>query len=251
MVKATKATLTAVYTKLLKAFGPQKWWPAKTQFEVIVGAILTQNTNWGNVEKALNNLKREKLLSPQALKGISLKKLASLIRSAGYFNVKSKRLQNFISFLFEEYDGHLKGMIREDCRSLRHKLLGVNGIGPETADSILLYAFGKPVFVVDAYTKRIFHRHNMIDEQADYHAVQEMFMKRLNPDVKMFNEYHALIVRLGKDYCKTKPLCRQCALNDFHYSLTMKCDHCHKALPKKQDRNLSAGGYLCRKCALK
>ena len=248
MIKETQATLTAVYERLLAAFGPQKWWPAQTRFEVIVGAILTQNTNWGNVEKALNNLKRKKLLSPQALRGISPQKLALLIRPAGYFNVKAKRLKNFISFLFNEYDGHLKKMMREDCRLLRQKLLDVNGIGPETADSILLYAFDKPVFVVDAYTKRILYRHNIIAPDADYDTIQEMFMTFLRGDARMFNEYHALIVRLGKDFCRPKPLCGQCALNDLHYSLTIKCGLCHRALPERRDRNPVEGGYLCRKC---
>ena len=248
MIKVTQATLTTVYERLLAAFGPQKWWPAQTRFEVIVGAILTQNTNWGNVERALINLKSDKLLSPQALKNISPQKLSLLIRPAGYFNVKAKRLKNFISFLFNEYDGHLKKMMREDCRLLRQKLLDVNGIGPETADSILLYAFDKPVFVVDAYTKRMLYRHNMITPDADYDTIQEMFMKFLRRDVRMFNEYHALIVRLGKDFCRPKPLCSQCVLNDVHYSLTIKCGLCHRALPKRQDRNPSEGGYLCRTC---
>jgi len=251
MTKVTKATLTAVYERLFAAFGPQEWWPAQTRFEVIVGAILTQNTNWGNVEKALENLKSKQFLSPQELRNIPPKKLALLIRPAGYFNVKAKRLKNFISFLFNEYDGHLKEMMQEDCRLLRKKLLAVNGIGPETADSILLYALDKPVFVIDAYTKRILYRHNMIAPDADYDTIQEMFMKFLRLDVRMFNEYHALIVRLGKDFCKPKPLCDQCVLNDLHYSLTIKCGLCHRALPKKQDRSLAEGGYLCRKCNAK
>lgn len=251
MAKATKTALTAMYTRLFNAFGPQQWWPAQTPFEVIVGAILTQNTNWGNVEKALDNLKHAKRLSPQALNDISRPKLALLIRPAGYFNVKARRLKSFISFLFKEYDGHLGNMMRQDSRVLRQELLNVNGIGPETADSILLYAFDQPVFVVDAYTKRILYRHNLIKEEADYHAVQEMFMGSLRHDVKMFNEYHALIVRLGKDYCKPKPLCQKCALKGFHYSLTMKCSSCHRALPKKHDRIPAQGGYLCRTCSLK
>lgn len=251
MTKATKATLTAVYERLWAAFGPQKWWPAQTRFEVIVGAILTQNTNWSNVEKALINLKSDKLLSPQALKKISPKKLSLVIRPAGYFNVKARRLKNFISFLFNEYDGHLKRMMKEDCRSLRQKLLHVNGIGPETADSILLYALDKPVFVVDAYTKRMLYRHNMIASDADYGTIQEMFMKALKSDAQMFNEYHALIVRLGKDFCRPKPLCSQCALNNFHYSLTVKCSLCHRALSEREGRHSSKGEYLCRECNAK
>jgi len=248
MGKAQRSTLVLLYRRLLKSFGPQKWWPAKTRFEVIVGAILTQNTNWGNVEKALGNLKSRKLLTPQAFQNISQRKLASLIKPAGYFNVKAKRLKNFISFLFMEYDGHLRKMGKEECSILRRKLLAVNGIGPETADSILLYAFDTPTFVVDAYTKRILYRHNIIDRDEDYHAIQKKFMTLLNHDTQMFNEYHALIVRLGKDYCKPKPLCEQCVLNNFHYSLTEKCVNCHRALPKKFDRKIFRNHFICKSC---
>ena len=209
MGKREQSALEGIYARLLETFGPQQWWPAQTQFEVIVGAILTQNTNWGNVEKALTNLKRKKLLSPQAFQNISHSKLAALIKPAGYFNVKAKRLKNFIFFLFKEYGGHLRKMGKEECSILRRKLLAVNGIGPETADSILLYAFDKPVFVVDSYTRRILYRHNVISPNEDYHTIQEMFMRSLRRDVRVFNEYHALIVRLGKDYCKMIPRCEQ------------------------------------------
>lgn len=237
-----------MYERLLNAFGPQKWWPARTRFEVIVGAVLTQNTNWGNVEKALNNLKAEKLLSPDALRDIPARKLASLIKPAGYFNVKTRRLKNFLSFFFNEYQGDLKRMAREDPGILRRRLLGVNGIGPETADSILLYALDQPVFVVDAYTKRILYRHNMVASGADYDTVQGILMKALGCDPRMFNEYHALIVRLGKDFCKPAPRCGRCVLNDFHYSLTLKCCRCHRALRKSEIRYPWEGGYLCREC---
>jgi endonuclease-3 related protein len=248
MIKTTKATVTAVYARILAAFGPQKWWPARTRFEVIIGAILTQSTNWNNVEKALNNLKSNNLLSPQALKSIPPKKLASLIRPAGYFNVKAKRLKSFISFLFSEYDGHLGRMKKEDLCLLRKKLLNVNGIGPETADSILLYAFDKPIFVVDAYTKRVLYRHNIVSHDADYDTIQEIFMKSMDHDVQVFNEYHALIVRLGKDFCKSKPLCEQCVLKNFHYSLMMKCLVCHRALPERKNRRGLNPGYFCSRC---
>ena len=248
MGKAQRSTLMQMYTRLLKAFGPQKWWPAQTQFEVIVGAILTQNTNWGNVEKALVNLKNKNLLTSQAFQNISQRKLASLIKPAGYFNVKAKRLKNFISFLFKEYDGHLRKMGKEERSILRRKLLAVNGIGPETADSILLYAFDTPIFVVDAYTKRILAHHNIIGLNEDYHDIQEKFMRALKCDTKMFNEYHALIVRLGKNYCKPKPLCEQCVLNNFHYSLTEKCGCCHRALPKKHERKIFQNHFICRSC---
>ncbi len=215
MGKSIKSTLREIYKRLGKAFGPQHWWPAETPFEVIVGAILTQNTNWGNVEKALNNLKAAKLLSPRGLRDVSQRRLAALIRPAGYFNVKSRRLKNFIKFFFDEYQGDLKVMGQEAWPSLRRKLLDVNGIGSETADSILLYAFQKPIFVVDAYTRRMLYRHNLIGKDVDYHHIQELFMTHLDDDVRIFNEYHALIVRLGKDYCRPTPVCEQCVLNDI------------------------------------
>ena len=205
--------LKRIYRELYSTFGPQKWWPGETAFEVIVGAILTQNTNWKNVEKAIVNLKSARVLSPQALHKIPAAKLAALIKPVGYFNIKAKRLKNFLSFLYKEYGGKLARMEREDLPVLRRKLLGVNGIGPETADSILLYAFDKPSFVVDAYTKRIFSRHKIISRDIDYSALQELFAKNLKTDVKMFNEYHALIVRLGKDFCQAKAKCEQCPLN--------------------------------------
>ena len=225
------------YDRLFQKFGPQKWWPAKTKFEVIVGAILTQNTNWTNVERAIRNLQRNKVVTPQAMRDVPLERLASLIKSAGYFNVKAKRLKAFVDFLWKDYNGSLKRMAREDWPALRHKLLQVKGIGPETADSILLYALDKPVFVIDAYTKRFLYRHNLIASTADYHSVQEMFMRDFVADknpAQIFNEYHALIVRLGKEYCrKPKPRCEICPLNDLHYSLVNKCQSCHRALSEK------------------
>jgi len=212
MVKPTRKNLSSIYKKLLDAFGPQYWWPAKTKFEVIVGAILTQNTNWSNVEKALSNLKKEKVLDTRSLSEIPSHKLASLIKPAGYFNVKAKRIKSFMKFLFSEYSGKLSSMQKEDAHVLRKKLLSVNGIGPETADSIVLYAFNNPVFVVDAYTKRVFSRHELISKDDDYNCVQDVFMRNLSHDTKMFNEYHALIVKLCKEFCKTKPICSECPL---------------------------------------
>ena len=213
MNRRTRTSLFQIYRKLYKEFGPQHWWPAQTRFEVIVGAILTQNTNWGNVEKAIRQLKAAGILSERVLRDIPIAKLAALIRPAGYFNVKARRLKNFIRFLFNEYQGSLKAMAREDLPDLRNKLLKVNGIGPETADSILLYALDKPVFVVDAYTRRLLCRYNLIGSKAEYHQIQELFMAHFDHDAAVFNEYHALIVRLGKEYCKTKPLCQDCTLN--------------------------------------
>jgi len=204
--------LALMYKKLYACFGPQHWWPGETPFEVAVGAILTQNTNWSNVEKAIANLKKDKVLGPKALHDMSSAQLASLIRPAGYFNIKAKRLRNFIGLLINEYHGSMSKMANEDLRSIRKKLLSVNGIGPETADSIMLYALEKPVFVIDAYTKRVLSRHNILDHDASYDAFQTFFHLNLIKDISLFNEYHALFVRLAKENCRTKPLCAGCPL---------------------------------------
>jgi len=204
--------LALMYKKLYASFGPQHWWPGETPFEVAVGAILTQNTSWSNVERAIANLKNNKVLNPKALHDMSQARLASLLRPAGYFNIKAKRLKNFISFLIEEYHGSMSRMAKEDLRYIREKLLSVNGIGPETADSIILYSLEKPVFVIDAYTKRVLSRHNILDHDASYDEFQGLFHSKLNKDIRFFNEYHALFVRLAKEYCRTKPLCSGCPL---------------------------------------
>ena len=204
--------LISIYKKLFKSFGPQNWWPGDTPFEVAVGAILTQNTNWGNVEKAINNLKKEKVLNAKAIHDMPVNRLASLIRSAGYFNVKAKRLKAFIDFLVNDYHGSMKNMKKKEMHSLRKKLLSVNGIGPETADSILLYALDKPIFVIDAYTKRVLSRHNILGHDEPYDRFQELFHSSLKKDAKLFNEYHALFVRVGKTFCKSKPICEGCPL---------------------------------------
>jgi endonuclease-3 related protein len=202
-----------IYKKLYEHFGPQHWWPAQTPFEVIVGAILTQNTNWSNVEKAIQNLKMGKLLSAEKLYHLSEKKLAALIRSAGYYNIKANRLRNFLDFFIKKYKGDIKKLSKGDTQILREDLLSVKGIGAETADSILLYALNKPIFVVDAYTKRILSRHKIVKPDAGYLEVQKIFMQNLKKDEKLFNEYHALLVRLGKEYClKNNPKCYACPL---------------------------------------
>jgi len=211
--------LLKIYKKLYKKFGPQGWWPTtldnelhpqhhgiaprneKERFEIIIGAILTQNTNWKNVEKAMFNLNKEKLIDINKIKKISVKKLGSLIRPSGYYNQKAERLKLAVEFFFGN-----KNPSREE-------LLGLKGIGPETADSILLYAFNKPVFVVDAYTKRIFSRLGFCDGKCSYTELQELFHKNLPKKVKLFNEYHALLVELGKNYCTKKPKCKNCLLN--------------------------------------
>jgi endonuclease III related protein len=209
-----KRKLNRIFSRLYSVFGPQHWWPADSVFEIMVGAILTQNTNWSNVKKAILALKEKKLLDARRLDQLTPKKLASLIRSAGYYNVKAARLKNFLKLFLGSYAGKIRFMETQDLMILRQQLLAVGGIGPETADSILLYAFNKPIFVIDAYTKRIFSRHGLIKEEAQYSEVQDIFMRNLKHDVKLFNEYHALLVKLGKDYCrKQNPKCEICPLD--------------------------------------
>ena len=208
-----KEKIGDIYQKLYRSFGPQSWWPGDTPFEVIVGAILTQNSNWQNVAKAIDNLKEARVLTPQKLHSLPIDRLARLIRPSGYFNIKAKRLKSFLDFLFKNYQGKLEKMFVQPLDELRQEILSVKGVGPETADSILLYAGGYPIFVVDAYTKRIFSRQKLLSEDAGYHQVQELFTQSLKKDVQLFNEYHALIVRLGKDFCKkTKPKCEICPI---------------------------------------
>ncbi len=210
-----KQRLRGIFNRLYSAFGPQRWWPADSAFEVIVGAILTQNTSWANVEKAIAKIKENKCLNPEILSRLSRKKLAGMIKSAGYYNVKASRLKYFLDFFQGSYSAEIKRMKAQNLDKLRRQLLGVNGVGPETADSILLYALNKPVFVIDAYTKRIFSRHRILPPESSYEQAQDLFMRNLKHDVKMFNEYHALLVKLGKDYCrKSKPKCAVCPLHD-------------------------------------
>jgi endonuclease-3 related protein len=198
---------------LFVRFGPQHWWPGETPFEVIVGAVLTQNTNWGNVEKAIANLKKAKTLTPEKLHSLKPAKLAKLIRPAGYFNIKASRLKNLIGWLFMNYAGKLAKFKTIPTHQLRGQLLGVSGVGPETADSILLYALNRPVFVVDAYTKRILSRHHLIQFDAGYEQIRTFFESNLPENTQLFNEYHALLVRTGKEFCKPTPLCADCPLN--------------------------------------
>ena len=206
-----KRILLELYSRLFEAFGPRHWWPGDSGFEVAVGAILTQNTAWRNVTKAITNLKDKGLLSPEALYQVPIEDLASVIRPAGYYNIKAQRLKHFMQFLFRESAGNLDRLLAEDLDTLRSKLLSINGIGPETADSILLYAGDKTTFVVDTYTKRILFRHSLIPEEASYDEVRTFFMDCLEPDAAMFNEYHALLVHLGHAFClKKNPKCSEC-----------------------------------------
>ena len=204
--------LNQIYKLLLKAYGPQKWWPAESSLEVMVGAVLTQNTNWQGVERAIANLKRVNLLDPHKLKAIPTEELSRLIKPAGYFNLKARRLKNLIGMVVEAYGGDLTAMGQMETAQLRQELLLVNGVGPETADSILLYAFHRPIFVVDTYTYRVTSRHGLIEEEVNYQSLQDLFMHHLPLDVDMFNEYHALLVRVGKLHCKRKARCEGCPL---------------------------------------
>lgn len=205
-----------IYEILLGHFGPQRWWPGDTPFEIMIGAVLTQNTNWVNVSRAIDNLKKNDLLSFEKMHDLPVELLAEKIKPAGYFNLKAARLKNLLNFIGDEYNGSLEDMLHEDALNLREKILTVKGIGPETADSILLYAGNKPVFVIDTYTHRIFARHDIIAEEDGYYEIQEYFTLSLPEEVELFNEYHALIVRLGKEFCKkSKPLCRRCPLGEL------------------------------------
>ncbi len=211
-LKPTRRTLLRLYASLLARFGHAHWWPAETPFEVCVGAVLTQNTAWTNVERALHALRGAGLLEPQAMAGLSADELAPLIRCAGTYNVKARRLRALLDFLMRECDGDLTRLRTRAPAELRARLLAVNGIGPETADAILLYAVGLPVFVVDAYTRRVFARLGLVGARDAYEQVQRFFMQRLPRDAALFNDYHAQIVRLAKAACRARPRCEHCPL---------------------------------------
>jgi endonuclease-3 related protein len=244
--------LRSYFATLYDTWGPQHWWPARSRFEVIVGAYLTQNTSWANVERALDSLRKARVLSVRGIRRTPLPKLETLIRSAGYFRQKAQRLKTFVSFLDECYGGSLARMFAQSTEKLREELLALNGVGPETADSILLYAGNHPVFVVDAYTRRILERHQLIPAKADYDDIRQLFERALapvaegdtnrareahaapvgprgschppspmstaarTPAAQVFNEMHGLIVGVGKNYCKkSQTRCEQCPLQKF------------------------------------
>jgi len=209
------ATLTEVYDRLLDAFGRQGWWPGDSPFEVMVGAVLVQNTAWKNVERAIANLRELDLLEPRALYDVPVDELEELIRPAGYFRLKARRLRNLLELVVTRYDGSLDAMFSTGPDMLRGELLGVNGVGPETADSILLYAGELPVFVVDTYTHRVLARHGLIGFEADYHEIQDHFQSGLAQDVRLYNEYHALLVRVGHHHCRKTPKCDGCPLAEL------------------------------------
>lgn len=209
----TARVLQRVYRLLYGAYGPMNWWPAESPFEVIVGAFLTQNTAWTNVEKAIQNLKKAGLMDPKKMDAVLEKKLADIIKPSGYFNQKAKKLKSFTAHFGEKYGYSIEKMKDRPLADLRKELLDMWGVGPETADSILLYALEKPIFVIDAYTMRTFRRLGFIDEKDDYDSAQKMFLKHLKADAALFNEYHALIVALGNRLCKAKPACHECPLH--------------------------------------
>jgi endonuclease-3 related protein len=206
--------LKEIYATLLGHFGKQDWWPAKTRFEVVVGAILTQNTNWNNVEHVINDLHGRKLLDPRALDEIPLDELSPLLRRSGYFNQKAKKLRAFLDY-FNEYDFSFNELMKKDKKILRAEILSIWGIGPETADDILLYALDKPSFVIDAYTKRILSRMGIIEKNMGYDSLKSLFEKNIDSDLEIYKEYHALLDELAKAYCKPKPLCDSCPLSNL------------------------------------
>lgn len=210
----TGRRLLSLYRQLFRYFGPQHWWPARSPFEVMVGAILTQNTAWTNVEKAITALRTARLLSPRAIDAEPNDRLARLIRPAGYYNMKAERLKHLTHFVLTRYGGSIRRMFRGTRDGLRDELLGISGIGEETADSILLYAGGRPIFVVDAYTRRVLERHELIAAKRSYGEIQHLFMTHLPTDPVLFNEYHALLVAVGKTYCRKTPRCEACPLRD-------------------------------------
>jgi endonuclease III related protein len=227
------------YDALFRAFGPQHWWPGRTRFEVIVGAILTQNTSWSNVERAISALRREKLLTPAAIATVSVDHLAQLIRSSGYFRQKARKLKEFGRFFDQHYAGSLNKLFAVPTAELREQLLTVHGIGPETADSILLYAGHHKVFVVDAYTRRILERHALVHPKSSYEEIRALFETTLPPDVFLFNEYHALIVHTGKHYCRSRqPDCANCPLSSYLPSLAAAPG---SACPEERRAGLSRG----------
>ncbi|MBI2866957.1 MAG: endonuclease [Chloroflexi bacterium] len=207
--------LLEVYERLLARYGPQHWWPGDSPFEVIVGAILTQSAAWSNVEKAIANLKTAGLLNPAALREVSHAELARHVRSSGYYNSKASKLKAFAHYLGDRYDDDLGALLGRDAAMLRRELLGIYGIGEETADSIVLYAAGRPSFVIDAYTRRIGRRLGLHMASNRYEKWQRFFEGRLPRDRHMFNEYHALFVRLGKEACRKEPRCDRCCLRDI------------------------------------
>ena len=217
MRKPCERILRDMYDRLWAAYGPQHWWPAETPTEVVIGAILTQNTAWKNVTRAIDNLKAADSMTWTSLRQLSEDALAKLIQPSGTYHVKAARLKAFVDHLWQHHDGSLASMLDGDLDDARRRLLAIPGIGPETADAILLYAGNRPSFVVDAYTRRILRRHFVIDAGVGYETVRRLFHEALAPDSQMFNEYHALFVEVGKTHCRTRARCEGCPLNELSH----------------------------------
>lgn len=214
----TATMIREMFDLLLSSYGPQHWWPAPTPTEVIIGAILTQNTAWKNVERALDNLRAADLLDFAKIHNVPDDRLAQLIRPSGTYRVKVRRIRAFVDYLMEHHDGNLESVGTGQLNDVRDRLLAIHGIGPETADAILLYAFDRPTFVVDAYTQRVLRRHFLIEGRTTYGHVQRLFHTSLAEEVEMFNEYHALIVKVAKTHCRTRATCKDCPLADLPHN---------------------------------
>ncbi len=207
-----------IYERLFRAYGPQHWWPARTRVEIVVGAILTQNTAWSNVERALDNLRRAKALTWRGLRDLPTSELAMLIHPSGTYDVKAKRLGSFVRYLWENHNGSLRFLLSGELETARERLLSIHGIGPETADAILLYAGNRPSFVVDAYTLRVLRRHFLCNEKAGYETVRGLFQAAFPVDAALYNEYHALLVAVGKKHCRSQAKCEGCPLAEMPHN---------------------------------
>lgn len=215
----SKELISEIYKRLRDRYSKQDWWPSESRFEIIIGAILTQNTNWLNVEKAIKNLKDANMLTTEKMYHCNRETLAELIRPSGYYNIKTKRIKNFLKWLFENYDGKIEALESLETSYLREELLSIKGIGNETADSILLYGLEKPTFIVDSYTARMLGRHGLIDSYYGYKDIKELFESNLSKDAKLYSEFHALIVTLGKKHCKKRPICVGCPLESLPHEI--------------------------------
>lgn len=234
--KETKKILIMMYDKLRSSFGPQIWWPGDTPFEIITGIILSQNASWKNSQKAVTRLRNRGLLEAEKLFPLTTRQIANIIKPVGYYNLKARRIRAFLDFLFSRYQGSIKAMFKQDYWRLRAALLDIRGIGLETADTMLLYAGRKPVFVVDNYTKRILTRHNLVENKATYSEVQSYFMDNLPEDARLYSEFHSLMVHLGKRICRKRPLCKVCPLRGLDQIVKYTCDSCGKRLNRGELR---------------
>jgi endonuclease-3 related protein len=215
MTAYRRRSLSRMFETLLEAFGPQRWWPAETPTEVAIGAILTQNTAWKNVEKAIARLKNARALGFRELDALSERQVSNLIRAAGTYRVKARRLKAFARWICERHEGDLTRALGGDVSEVRRQLLQIKGSGPETADAILLYAAGRPTFVVDAYTRRMLRRHGFVSPRASYAQIQSLFEESLPRRPAVFNEFHALLVELGKRHCRVQARCDGCPLENW------------------------------------